>query len=222
MNNMQLKLSESQSSISLASYQNDCNKVLVLVCVYQADIWCTGQITKHTLRYSVPAHRNVWLNSALSAKLSDLCMIKLPTVHPLNWGKKMFLQKTFCIIHLHQLQQTKERRTGLCVWGHQALGIFVDTTCSVCCAWAMPVYVSPKVNSGGGKERHLAIHTGTKKNSLSLSLWHAGTLHGLTTSFLFTLFVLTDWQMCWTHSDPDSKSELSTCSRTSNYTYSLC
>lgn len=29
--------------------------------------------------------------------------------------------------------------------------VFVDTTCGVRCAWTMPVYMSVKVNTGGGE-----------------------------------------------------------------------
>lgn len=35
-----------------------------------------------------------------------------------------------------------------CIYGHWEPGVFVDTKRSVCCAWAMPVYTSVKVNSG--------------------------------------------------------------------------
>lgn len=62
-------------------------------------------------------------------------------------------------------EERKENRV-MCLRA-PSLSVFVDTTCGVCCAWAMPVYVSVKVNSGGGKERHLTIHTGTI-DSLSL------------------------------------------------------
>lgn len=42
----------------------------------------------------------------------------------------------------------------------RALSVLVDTTCSVRCAWAMPVYMTVKVNSGEGK-RDTSLYTDT-------------------------------------------------------------
>lgn len=69
----------------------------------------------------------------------------------------------------------------------RALSVFVDTTCSVRCAWAMPVYMSVNLNSGGGRERHLTIHRHYRRTHS-----HAGTQRGLTTSLLLAFFVLTE------------------------------
>lgn len=114
-------------------------------------------------------------------------------------GQCSYKQETLCIIYSasHTKYDSYDKRNkggqSLCVWGNRALFIFVDTTCSVCCAWAMPVYMSVKVNSGAGKERcltSLACWDNALKTSLCIIP------HRLKKCILF--------KGCWKHCDPGS------------------
>lgn len=114
-------------------------------------------------------------------------------------GQCSYKQETLWIIYSasHTKYDSYDKRNkggqSLCVWGNRALFIFVDTTCSVCCAWAMPVYTSVKVNSGAGKERCLTSLT-CWDNALKTSLCIIP--HRLKKCVLF--------KGCWKHCDPGS------------------